>query len=399
MKILVVTPHYYPENFSITQLCEGLAKRGHDLLVVTDQPNYGLGKIKEGYEKVKDEVINGVRVHRCKTHPRKESTLSLVRNYLSFYRHAKRYCTKLREEFDVVYSMTLSPVISVVGANVYAKKHHVRHVLHCLDLWPESVVVTGAMKEGSLGYKILYRWSKKIYGKADDILISSPSFEAYFHDVLKIKDKPISYLPPPAFVGEEKDGDIASFSHKVNLVYSGNFGTLQLVENLVEAVSLVKDKADIALHLIGSGSRKREVEEKIASLQLDDCVFLYGTKPIDYTASFYEKGTAILVPLKEGGSVGKTIPSKLISALYYGKPILACISGDGREVLQEAGGSLFSQSEDPKDLAEAMLKMASLPEDELRMMGENNKKYFADNFELDQIIDRLMKHLEGNLHK
>ena len=72
MKILVVTPHYYPEGFSITAMCEEWTKEGNEVLVVTDKPNYGFGRILPEYRHVNDEVINGVRVHRCNSFARKD---------------------------------------------------------------------------------------------------------------------------------------------------------------------------------------------------------------------------------------------------------------------------------------------------------------------------------------
>lgn len=48
MKILVVCQHYYPENFQITDICEALVKRGHQVTILTGLPNYR----RERYMKV-----------------------------------------------------------------------------------------------------------------------------------------------------------------------------------------------------------------------------------------------------------------------------------------------------------------------------------------------------------
>ena len=73
MKILVICQYYYPEPFRITDLCEELVKRGHEVMVVTGEPNYPEGEIYKGYEnhRKSNEVIKGVRVHRCPIIPRK----------------------------------------------------------------------------------------------------------------------------------------------------------------------------------------------------------------------------------------------------------------------------------------------------------------------------------------
>ncbi len=393
MKILVVCQHYYPETFTITPICEEWVRRGHDVFVVTGKPNYGFGKILDGYENITDEVINGVRVHRCNLYPREDSRISIIKNYLSFWKNSKRYCRHLKEEFDVVYSMSLSPIISVSGANIYAKKHHVKHILHCLDLWPESVIITNAVRKNSLAYFILYRWSKMIYAKADKVLISSPSFETYFRDVLKLKNLLINYVPQPALLVPAKGEDI-QYTSPFNLVYAGNIGTLQLVENLTLAVSLLKNEYDVKLHLIGMGAREEAVKRIIAEKGLQENVIFYGPKARAITATYFPNATAILVSLHNEGYVGKTIPNKLTSSLYYGRPILACIGGDGKEILEKAKGSIFSSGESPEQLAEAMKKLFDLSEEQRAVLGRNNKEYFNKNFSFEKAVERITDELK-----
>ena len=86
MKILVVCQYYYPEPFRVNDICEEMVKRGHEVTVVTGEPNYPEGQIYKGYEnhQKKDEVINGVKVHRCPIIPRKTGTLYRLLNYFSY---------------------------------------------------------------------------------------------------------------------------------------------------------------------------------------------------------------------------------------------------------------------------------------------------------------------------
>lgn len=392
MKILIVCQFFYPEKFSINDVAASLVRRGHDVLVVTGRPNYGYNQIMEGYEHVTDEVYEGARVHRCSLKARKKGRMSIIENYLSFWMSSKRYLRKLKEDFDVVYSMSLSPLISIVGGTIYARKHHVRHVLHCLDLWPESTVVTGAVKKGSLMYRVLYRWCRKIYSNLDEILISSPSFASYFHDELRVKNVPISYVPQPPQIAEPEE--TVNYDHKANFVYAGNIGVLQLVESYVQAMTYIPKEEDIALHLIGMGSREEAVKELIESLGLQDRVFFYGIKARPITAGYYQNATGIVVSLKEGGTVGKTVPSKLNSALYYGRPILATIQGDGRNVLKDAKCACFSASEDPKDIAKAMRELAKMDEAKRAELGKNARAYFDAHYEVETVVDQIVKHLE-----
>ena len=43
MKILVVCQYYYPEPFRISDICETLVEKGHDVTVFTGLPNYPRG--------------------------------------------------------------------------------------------------------------------------------------------------------------------------------------------------------------------------------------------------------------------------------------------------------------------------------------------------------------------
>ena len=393
VKILVVTPHYYPEGFSITAMCEEWVKEGNDVFVVTNKPNYGFGRILPEYRHVNDETINGVKIHRCNCFARKNSRISIIKNYLSFYWTAKRYLSHLKEEFDVVYSFSLSPIISVSGANVYAKKHHVRHILHCLDLWPESVLSTGAMRKGSLGYRILYHWSKRIYGKADEILVSSPSFKAYFQEVLKLPGDNISFVPQPPYLVEQ-NGDNFEYPRKNAFLYAGNIGRLQLVEQLCEAFYSLPDEAEATLYIIGMGARQKQVERLVKEKHLENRVVFFGPKPRKETARYYANADAIVVSLADKGFVGKTIPNKLSSSLYYGKPFFAVIQGDGRAILEKTGGAVLSNGEDPASIREALLQFLKLNEEEKTKMGEANKKCFDKAFSFSSCMQQINEHLK-----
>ena len=69
MKILVVCQHYAPEPFRHPDICEELVRRGHEVTVITGQPNYPMGVIYEGYQgrKKRQETLNGVQIHRTFT--------------------------------------------------------------------------------------------------------------------------------------------------------------------------------------------------------------------------------------------------------------------------------------------------------------------------------------------
>ena len=388
MKILLVSQYYYPERFSVTDIAEALVKEGNEVSVLTGRPNYGFQKILPEYKRVKYEEINGVKVHRVKVYPRQYSRYSIIKNYLSFHKHGKRFVRHFKEEFDVVLSISLSPVISISPALLYAKKHNVPCVLYCQDLWPESTLVTHAVKKRSLLYKVLYKWSKSIYSRCDRIVISSPSFKEYFEKELKITDKVFNVVNQP-ILNSNKSNEPIIYNNKHNLVYAGNIGKVQLTDLLVEAMKYVKTE-DVKLHLMGMGSELWQIKEKIAKEGLENKVIYEGAYPIEKAEAYYVNADALVVSLKNEGYVGKTIPNKAIQYMKYGRPLLVVAQGDTKEMLSKAKGSVFT-SEDPKDIAKAIDEICNSKEKNL--LGLNNKKYFEEHFTTKKLTQELLKEL------
>lgn len=395
MKILIVSQYYYPDPFSVVSIAEHLVNTENDVTVLTGLPNYGYYKIIPGYEHKTFEILNGVKVHRVKVVPRKGTKISIIRNYLSFWHNAKRYVKKLDKDFDVIYSISLSPVISIAPAVKYAKKHKIKHVLHCLDLWPESVVVTGMIKENSLMYKLLLRWSRKLYNATDKILVSSPSFKEYLKDVIEYNIENCEYVPqltneykiPP------KEEVVEYDKTYLNLVYCGNIGRVQLINELIDAIDLARKEIKIRIYMIGLGSLKEHLLNEIKNRNLDDNIVYLGAIQSKNAIKYFQNADALYLGLADSGVVGKTIPSKLTFYMSQKRPIVAAINGDGREVLKSANGSVVCDC-DAHSLKEAFIKFSTLTKKEKDELASNNYEYYKNNFENKIIMNKIEETLK-----
>ena len=386
MRILLVSQFYYPERFSVQDIAEQLVRLGHEVEVLTGKPNYGFHKILPEYKHVDYQELNGVVIHRVKLYPRKNSRLSVIRNYLSFHRNAKRRVRKFKRGFDLVLTISLSPVISIAPGIKYAKKFKVPCVLYCEDLWPESTVVTKAVRKNSLMYKILYKWSVSLYKNCDKIIISSPSFKNYFKNELHITDKGFPTVYQPILLSS-KSAEPVKYQHKHNIVYAGNIGTIQLTKELVEAMKYIKAE-DTKLYLMGMGSELDNIKKFIKDEHLENKVEYVGALPIEKAEAYYYNADALVVSLKHVGTVGETIPNKAIQYMKYGRPLLGVIKGDAKDLLSKAHGTLFSD-EDPQSIAKSIDELLSLSDKEKAQMGSNNKNYFEENLTSKKLVEQL----------
>ena len=391
MKVLIICQFYYPENFVITKIAEQMVKDGYEVDVLTGKPNYGYGYILPEYKNVKEETINGVNIFRVNLTPRKKSRLSIICNYLSFWKNSKKWVRHCKKEYDVVYSMSLSPVTICCAGNLYKKKHDVPHVIHCVDLWPESVVVTNAVKKNSLVYKILYKWSRSIYSKADKILIGSPSFADYFADTLKLKTDNLFYVPQCSMI-EKNEMAPFDFGDGVHILYCGNLGIIQLIPLICESMSLLNDK-NIYFHIIGMGPMTDFLVNDIKERGLENNVIYHGPIIAKMAAAYFENADALYVSLKSDGVVGKTIPNKLMMSMAFGKPIIGVLQGDGRKVLQESGGTLLAD-ENAESVKNAIVALANMDKKERARLGALNKMYYDNNFSTAIVTKEIEKHLK-----
>jgi glycosyltransferase involved in cell wall biosynthesis len=390
MKVLVVSQHYFPESFAITSICEYFVQKGDSVCVVTGQPCYGKTTFYDGYEKPGINIVNGVKVIRLSQTPRKGSLFSLLKNYFSFWRSSRKYVKSLKENYDIVFSCCLSPITSVCAANLYAKKHHVKHVHYCMDIWPESAVAVGAIARKSLFYHFALSLSRSIYRKMDKIIVSSPSFTQYFREILKLNKIPIVYIPQPV-AASNVGGNSFSFPKSLTFVYAGNIGSLQLVEQMVIACSKLPSNLDYSFYIFGWGSRLSSVLKLICDNNLQKHVFYGGFLSQNDLASRLNAAKCLVLGLKDDGSiVSKTIPNKLISYLSFGKPLIACMGGDGALIAKESNSAIVC-GQSAELISEAFLKISKMSEKELAEMGKSGFDFYRDNFSYSFLLDEIRK--------
>ena len=393
MKILVVCQYYKPEPFRISDICEALAAQGHAVTVVTGTPNYPEGEIYPGYEGAahRDEMINGVTVHRCPIHPRKRGALHRFWNYYSFVFASKRYLSRLEEDFDVVLVNQLSPVMMAEGALDWARRHGKKTVLYCLDLWPESLAA-GGIRPGSLIYRVFWHISRRIYRRADAIAVTSQGFGDYFRTTLKLPETAPVYLPQYA---EELFGQLPPAPPHpgvFNAVFAGNIGEMQAVETIIEAARKLAARPDIRFHIVGDGVRLdacRRLAEGLPN------VTFYGRRDVSEMPGFYAMADVMLVMLKADPVLSLTLPGKVQSYFAAGKPVAGAINGETAAVVADADCGVCVAAEDANALAEALASLANAPE-RLGAYGANARRYYEAHFRKDAFLRKLTDVLKEN---
>ncbi len=388
-RILVITQYFYPENFRINDLCLELKNRGHEITVLTGLPNYPKGEYFEGYSDKKncDEVWNGIPIYRCKLRPRKTGALNLVRNYFSFVKAANKKLKELEDkEFDLVYVFEVSPITVALPAIKYKKKKHIPIIINIQDLWPENIIaVTGINNPAMIG--TVNKMVNYIYKHCDLILTASPSFVSKIQDRIEDKNK-VKYWPQYSIV--EKTNEEVDIYDKdyFNIVFTGNIGEAQGIDLAIEAARKLKEEK-ICWHFVGEGRSKEKLEKLVKEYGLEDAVKFYGFHPENEIPKYLKDADAALLILKPNPIFEMTIPAKLQTYLACGVPILGCVSGEGKRIIEESRAGIVSDSISINDLIKVCRQFLNLKQFDLNKYKDMAFCYGKDNFNKQYLITNL----------
>ncbi len=402
MKILLLTQYFWPENFRINDLAAGLAQKGHEVTVLTGIPNYPSGRYFSGYGLFKNlkQEYRGAAVLRLPLISRgRGGRLRIVLNYLSFMVSALIFTPFLcRGKFDLIF-FSLSPLAEGIPAVLVKKIQKAPLVFYAVDLWPESISALGVIKSPFIlnGVAKIMRF---VYKHCDQILVSSSGFIGPI-TAMGVDESRISYWPQWAENNYRMipAGDSSTESREMPLgfriMFAGNIGAAQGLKTIIEAADKLKYLQDIHWIILGDGRMKSWAEKEIRSRKLENSVHILGRRPIEAMPRYFALADVLLVSLKNDPVFALTFPAKIQSYMACGRPILACLNGEGAKVIQESGSGISCPADDSESLAETVLKMYNFTDTERKEMGLRGRAYFEKNFSRNVLLPRFEKWIQA----
>ncbi len=108
-----------------------------------------------------------------------------------------------------------------------------------------------------------------------------------------------------------------------------------------------------------------------------------------------QKADALLVTLADEPIFAATVPNKVQAYMAAGRPILACLNGEGARLVHEAGAGLAIAAQDAQGLADAVVRLYHMPVQERVEMGANGRRYFKAHFDHNRLVDDLIRYLSA----
>lgn len=396
MKVLLVSQYFWPENFRINDLAAALKGRGHEVVVLTGKPNYPAGRFFPGYgffERSTDD-FDGIPVIRVPLVPRGSgSGFRLAINYLSFALLASLIAPfRCRGNFDLIFVYEVSPITVALPALVLKLFRGAPVLLWVLDLWPESLSATGAIRNRFMIRAV--SWLVKfIYRCSDRILVQSRAFEPSMAR-MGVPAPKIVYFPnwaEPIFDRAQQAGlsPPVPLPAGFRVMYAGNVGAAQDFPSVLAAAEQLRSHSDIHWIFLGDGRLHDWVRQEIQKRDLGRTVHLLGNHPLPSMPAWFMQADVMLVSLRRDPIFALTIPGKLQSYLACGRPVIGMLDGEGARIIRESGAGLVCDAEKPGALAERVLDFHAIPKASREQMGIRGRAYYDAHFARDQLLGRL----------
>lgn len=402
MHILFLTHYFPPEvNAPATRTYENArrwVKAGHRVTIITCVPNHPRGVVYPGYSNRiwQWDENDGIRVLRVFTYlSANKGFLKRTANYISYMISANLLCP-LVQGVDVVVSTSPQFFCGMVGFWVSRLKRR-PWVLEIRDLWPESIITVGAIKQRSI-IKMLEKLESFLYLKADHIVSVTHSFK--LHIMKKgVMPERISVVtngadfdrfnPMPKQNSTSKEFGLED---KFVVSYIGTHGMAHSLQIVLKAANLLKKEKQIVFLLVGDGAERDNLLKEKEALGLEN-VLMLPQQPKEKMPDFLAASDACMILLKKSDLFKTVIPSKIFETMAMERPIILGVDGESREIIEKAKSGLCIEPENHQQLAEAVLRLYNDPELS-GSLGCNGRQFVKDNFDRDKLAETYLAILQ-----
>lgn len=365
------------------EFAQHLIKAGHEVIVITSSVNYLTGQsTQQGSNLITEETIEGIRILRVYTFAIIHRSFLL--RLLAFWNFTllALWAGLKPGKVDIVFA-TSPNIFQAAAGLLLAKFKRVPFLLEIRDLWPDSAIQLGVLKN-----PLLIAASRSLehflYHRADHIVILVPGFLKYFKKI-RIEEKKITLItngvdismfddPLEASPIRQQYGGGDSFV----VLYIGSMGLANDVETLIRAANHLRADARIIFLLIGDGKERPNLEQATKSLALSNVHFL-GAISKTQVPHFIDASDVCVAIYQNNPLFHVAYPNKVFDYMAGSRPILLVLDGDMREIIENSGAGIFVPPGNDYQLAEKIQWFSQNPA-QAKQMGQNGRAYVVEHF-------------------
>ena len=298
----------------------------------------------------------------------------------------------------MVIGSSVHPFAAVAGA-LLARRYKVPFVFEVRDLWPQTLVDMGRLRDDAPATWVLRRLERWLYRRAARTVVLLPQAWQYIVPLGIAKERVVwipngvdlSLFPRAAPATQSQDGVFT-------LMYFGAHGQANGLDNVLQAMARLRQMPagqHIRLRLIGDGPLKPALVAQAEALGLRNVVFEPPVPKAQIPALAAQADAFVIAVLDLPGLYRFGISmNKLFDYLAAERPTVMASSASNNPIA-EAGAGLTVAPGQPQALAEAIAQIAAMPLAERQRMGRAGREYVEQNHGFDQLAGRLAAVLDA----
>jgi len=365
MKVLMVTPYFLPHiggmEIFVYKLCNRLYEKGIDVEVLTtaipreyniDTP-YRVDRVKPEAVIMRNPIVFGV----FKKIKNKKFDIVHVHDEHAFVTNIVAFSKKAFRNPLIIHS----------------------HGLFYPENFLESIVIT--LYNNTLG-----KWSLE---RADKVIALSRN-DGKFIEKLGIEGDRIEIIPnaidPTDYNTNIYIDDFLEeyeVSDKKIILYVGAIIKRKGLNFLIEAISLMRNKDNVKLVVIGEGSFKKKCQGMVRRLNLEGNIIFLGRIPREKLLKAFKAADVLVLP-----SLVEGVPTVILEALIYRKPVVAFDIPEIREYFEDS--VYLVPPKDVNMLAKAIDKVLEDPKAILKNISRG-ERVLRENFLWEVVIDKIIR--------
>lgn len=311
---------------------------------------------------------------------------------------------KVKGDFDAII-VSSPPLFVGVSGYLISLFKNVPMIFEVRDLWPESAIDTGILKNKTL-INLAYKVESFIYKKSRLINVLTPATYATLKNIKGIDEKKLTMIPNAAnfLLADETlknfNRELFRKDHgldgKFVITYVGAHGAANCLEQLIDAALKLKD-TNVLFLLIGQGMMKESLKQKAKSMNVDNLRFL---PPVSREEVFKyiiasEMGISVL---KKADTFKTVYSNKTFDYFSCKKPILMAIDGISRELVETAKAGSYVEPENVAEYNKIIREYLANPS-MLAIKGENGYRYAKENFDRNVLAQKYIANIEESILK
>ncbi|AUW95085.1 glycosyltransferase WbuB [Sulfobacillus thermotolerans] len=400
---IFLTQYYPPEpgaaSIRLQAMAHELMRQGHHVSVVTAMPHHLGASGSRRFVFHVQEIVQGIPVIRTwiwRVPPNRRFWWRLL-NYFSFVVTSFGGLRKLpRPDYLLVES---PPLFLGMTARLYSRWFKVPYILSVSDLWPESAVALGLVRNPWL-VGLTRRLELSLYAHAAYVSAVTEGIQQTIRETGQIPPERVLFFPNGVDLAQFPRVEMPTAlrarwgkgTEKVFL-YPGTMGYAQGLDVIIEAAKRLRDRTDIAFLLVGDGPVKAHLMEQVKAAQLTN-VWFEALQPVENMPAYFSLARAVVVPLRRHSLFKGARPSKVFPAWSAQVPVIYVGEGEMADLIHRAKGGVVAEPENGDALAKAVLQLADMPEDAWTAMGQAGWSFVRDHYTWQRIAEKWLKSFE-----